>query len=121
MFCYSQIDVAPPRRQNAPMALNIRIREIRKARRMTLAQLADEVAVSTPHISEVERGLKNLNNHLLERIARALGVTPSDLISDGRDSIQISELVARLDARDKARVAAFAEALLKSQEETKQS
>lgn len=123
MFRYSTIDSQQPRRQNVCMALNIRIREIRKARNMTLAQLADQVLVSTPHISEIERGLKNLNNHLLERIAAALGVAPSDLISSDVDTdiARLNELVSRLDAADAARVAAFAEALLKSKEEAEQT
>ena len=105
------------------MALNIRIREIRKARKMTLAQLAGQVSTSIPHMSEVERGLKNLNNHLLERIAAALGVAPSDLISSDVDTdiARLNELVSRLDAADAARVAAFAEALLKSKEEAGQT
>ena len=119
MFRYSTIDSQQPRRQDVRMSLNIRIREIRKARNMTLAQLADQASVSIPHISEIERGLKNLNNHLLERIAGALGVAPSDLISGDvdADTARLNELVARLDAQDAARVAAFAESLLKSKEE----
>ena len=122
MFRYSTIDSQQPRRQDVGMALNIRIREIRKSRKMTLEQLAGQVLVSTPHMSEVERGLKNLNNHLLERIAAALGVAPSDLISSDVDTdiARLNELVSRLDAADAARVAAFAEALLKSKEEAGQ-
>ena len=123
MFRYSTIDSQQPRRQDVGMALNIRIREIRKSRKMTLEQLAGQVLVSTPHMSEVERGLKNLNNHLLERIAAALGVAPSDLISSDVDTdiARLNELVSRLDAADAARVAAFAEALLKSKEEAGQT
>ena len=123
MFRYSTIDSQQSRRQDVGMALNIRIREIRKSRKMTLEQLAGQVLVSTPHMSEVERGLKNLNNHLLERIAAALGVAPSDLISSDVDTdiARLNELVSRLDAADAARVAAFAEALLKSKEEAGQT
>ena len=123
MFRHSTIDSQQPRRQDVGMALNIRIREIRKSRKMTLEQLAGQVLVSTPHMSEVERGLKNLNNHLLERISAALGVAPSDLISSDVDTdiARLNELVSRLDAADAARVAAFAEALLKSKEEAGQT
>lgn len=123
MFRYSTIDSQQPRRQDVGMALNIRIREIRKSRKMTLEQLAGQVLVSTPHMSEVERGLKNLNNHLLERISAALGVAPSDLISSDVDTdiARLNELVSRLDAADAARVAAFAEALVKSKEEAGQT
>ena len=123
MFRYSTIDSQQPRRQDVGMALNIRIREIRKSRKMTLAQLAGQVSTSIPHMSEVERGLKNLNNHLLERISAALGVAPSDLISSDVDTdiARLNELVSRLDAADAARVAAFAEALVKSKEEAGQT
>ena len=34
-------------------------------------------------MSEVERGVKNLNNHLMERISGALGVQPSALLDEG--------------------------------------
>lgn len=62
------------------MPLPIRISEIRKARGLTQQELADIVGASKPHISGVENGKKNLNNHLLEKIADALGVEPYELI-----------------------------------------
>ena len=63
------------------MELNLRIRELRTDKGLTLVELAEKVGVSTPHLSEVERGKKNLNNHLMVRIAAALGVSPEDLIA----------------------------------------
>lgn len=62
------------------MSLNLKIRELRKAKGLTIAQLAEKVGVSTPHMSEVERGVKNLNNHLIERISASLNVGASELI-----------------------------------------
>lgn len=90
---------------------------------MTLDDLASAVGVSTAHLSEIERGVKNLNNHLLERISDALGVTPSVLIADDLDSdtIRLNAALADLDPQDKARVAAFAAALAQSARETQQS
>lgn len=98
------------------MDLNLRIREIRQERDLTLADLAGKVGVSIPHLSEVERGKKNLNNHLLVRLADALGVTPEDLIaSDNRSALAAlhSEL-SSLEPEDRDRVRAFVAALRKS-------
>lgn len=95
------------------MELNLRIRELRKARGLTIGELADRVNVSTPHMSQVERGLKNLNNHLLTRIAAALDVQPDALISssDRNDIGKLLDLLADLPAEDVERVRQFAEAL----------
>lgn len=100
------------------MTLNIHIREIRTRRGLTLAQLASMVGISVPHMSEVERGKKNLNNHLMIRIAAALNVRPEDLIlSDQPPAISdLSAILRKLSEEDLARVDAFAAALLASQE-----
>lgn len=103
------------------MELNLRIRELRTEKQLTLAQLADMVGVSIPHLSEVERGKKNLNNHLLVRIASSLGVHPDDLISsDNRYSLSVfhSEM-ADLSPDDQERVRAFVAALRNSREAAK--
>lgn len=100
------------------MDLHLRIRDIRKERDLTLAELAGKVGVSIPHLSEVERGKKNLNNHLLVRLAAALGVTPEDLIaSDSRSALAaLHAELSSLDAEDRDRVRAFVAALRKSRE-----
>lgn len=81
---------------------------------MTLAQLAGIVGVSIPHMSEVERGLKNVNNHLLTRTAEALGVAPRDLIGGDvdQDVAELAATFARLSEADRARVRAFVDGLL---------
>ena len=100
------------------MDLHLRIRDIRQERELTLAELAGKVGVSIPHLSEVERGKKNLNNHLLVRLAAALGVTPEDLIaSDSRSALAaLHAELSSLDAEDRDRVRAFVAALRKSRE-----
>jgi transcriptional regulator with XRE-family HTH domain len=104
------------------MALTINIRQMRKDHGLTLDQLAARIGISAPHLSEVERGKKNLNNHLITRLAETFGVEPAALIaipgSAGADRLQA--ILERLAPADQARVEAFAEALLKSQEETQQ-
>ena len=99
------------------MSLKIHIRELRKAKGLTLAQLAEKVGISTAHMSEVERGIKNLNNHLITRLSTALDAAPEVLIS-GDTAPNVSRLhaiMSQLDEAEQARVAAFAEALLQSQ------
>lgn len=77
------------------MSLNINIRALRQAKKLTIAQLAGMVGISTAHMSEVERGVKNLNNHLMTRIAAALGVPPEQLISnDGAEAARLSSILA---------------------------
>lgn len=98
------------------MELPVRIRELRIAKDLTLDQLSDLVGVSTPHLSEVERGKKNLNNHLLVRIADALDVKPSDIIS-ADDITPLAALyyeMSELDEADQARVREFIGALRRS-------
>lgn len=97
------------------MELMLNIRDIRKARGLSLAQLAERVGVSSPHMSGVELGKKNLNNHLIVRIAAALDVDPSALIgqSDGQWSSLRSSALGLSD-RDFQRVLDFAEALATS-------
>ncbi len=98
------------------MKLDLKIREIRRERGMTLADLAGRINVSVPHLSEVERGVKKINNHLLERLSDALDVTPDRLISaEARSPDHLSAMIDRLGPSDVARVEAFVQGLLASQ------
>ena len=96
--------------------LPLRIRDIRKERGLTIEQLAQKVGVSQPHMSGVERGVKNLNNHLIVRIAEALGVKPDALIrpDDMSDAEILHRRLRALKPADLARVQAFADALAQS-------
>ena len=99
------------------MEIKPRIRELRQARGLKLKELAEMIGISPPHLSEVERGKKNLNNHLLARLADALNVQPSDLIASNPEP-GIDELlsVARsLSEDDRQRLKEFAEFLLLSE------
>jgi len=96
------------------MVLRIRIREIREAKGMTVTDLASRVGISIPHMSQVERGVKNLNNHLLERIAKALNVEPYELISDNTGTDALAEIASHLSDEDRKRLVEFARALLAS-------
>lgn len=103
------------------MTLNLHIREIRKAKKLTLQQLADMIGVSVPHLSEIERGLKNVNNHLLERLTLALGVPSEALLSSqGSKTSRLNAVASTLDAESLEQLMAFADALKIAAEAQKQ-
>ncbi len=53
------------------------VRDLRKAKGMTIPDLAQEVGLSTGFISQMERGLSSPSVDALKRVARALGVSIS--------------------------------------------
>jgi len=112
----------PPHAYDFRMELKIHIREIRESRGLKLKELAEMIGVSVPHLSEVERGRKKINNHLIQRISTALETPPESLISgDGSERIaRISYLASRLGDDDNAKVEAFAEALYRAAEAPQQ-
>lgn len=56
-----------------------RIREIRKAKKLTLAEISGITGFSIAYLSDIERGNRPGSHGSLERIADALGVTVADL------------------------------------------
>lgn len=52
------------------------IREVRKARGLTLKDLSDKVSCSTAYLSRIELGTANVSAKLLQEISAALGVDP---------------------------------------------
>lgn len=116
MMFHSQIVKSDVTDYAFSMSLNINIRRIRESRGLNVSELAEMVGISVPHMSGVERGKKNLNNHLLERIAKALKVTPAALIAeDIGDAGRLLSVLPALSEADRERVAQFAEALRKSE------
>lgn len=61
--------------------LGARLRGLRKARGLTLTQLAEAAALSHPFLSQLERGLARPSMASLERLARALGTSRVELIA----------------------------------------
>ncbi len=55
-------------------AFGLEVRQLRKARRMTLAQLAEASGVSLSHVSAIERGTVNASLDKVTRLADALSV-----------------------------------------------
>ncbi len=59
----------------APAAIGSEIRDLRKAKRLTIKALSLATGLSIGHLSEIERGISTPSIKALHDIARALGVT----------------------------------------------
>lgn len=70
--------------------LGSRIREVRRARRLTLVQLAEAADLSHPFLSQLERGLARPSMTSLEKIARALGSSQLELLAGADDDEPVS-------------------------------
>ncbi len=66
-----------------------RIRELRRARGLTLVQLAADSELSHPFLSQLERGLARPSMVSLEKIARALGTSQLELIAAAEDASSV--------------------------------
>jgi len=60
-------------------SLGLRIRQLRLAKGLTQEQLAHLSGISRQYIGDVERGERNIAIVNIQKIARALGVTLSEL------------------------------------------
>jgi transcriptional regulator with XRE-family HTH domain len=58
-----------------------RLRELRVAKGLSQEQLADEADIHRTHISLIERNRRSVRLETLERLAKALGVPPAELIT----------------------------------------
>ncbi len=65
------------------------LRQARMAQGRTLADVAREAQVSTPYLSEIERGLKEASSEVLAAVCRALDLRAVDLMA--RTYGQLSE------------------------------
>ena len=57
------------------------LRKVREKRGLSQEQLAFEAGLHRTYVSSVERGLRNISIDNIERLAKALGVRPSELLS----------------------------------------
>jgi transcriptional regulator with XRE-family HTH domain len=69
---------------SGPPALGARLRELRKAKQLTLRQLADRVEVGFTYLSKIENGKLEAghspSDHLLERMATELDADAIELL-----------------------------------------
>lgn len=63
-------------------ALGAVLRTRREAARRTLTEVAGEAGLSPAHLSEVERGRKEVSIEKLLAVAHALGARPAEIYSD---------------------------------------
>jgi len=56
-----------------------RLRLLRKARRLTLEKLGEASSIGFKHIGDIEKGLKAPSFDAIDRLARALKVSPYEL------------------------------------------
>ena len=63
-------------------ALGAVLRLRREATRRTLSEIAAEAGLSPAHLSEVERGRKEVSIERLIAVAHALGIRPGDVYAD---------------------------------------
>jgi transcriptional regulator with XRE-family HTH domain len=61
-----------------------RVRGIRLANDLTQAELAKLLGTSQTALSELERGNRGLTVQQVVKLARALGVTPNDVLGEGK-------------------------------------
>lgn len=57
-----------------------RIRELRKARKLTQQQLAEKVGISYTHLGRIENGERGLDMEYIPAFAKALGVKPYEIL-----------------------------------------
>jgi transcriptional regulator with XRE-family HTH domain len=89
-----------------------RIREIRKAKGLTLAELAEacDPPTTAQTIGRLETGMRNLSTKWMDRIGTALGIDPEVLVRSGEH--RRAQVVAELGLGEPEALAAPREAIL---------
>lgn len=73
------------------MEIGKRLRSIRESKKMTIYRLSQETGISHNHISDLERGARKPSVETLRRLVVPLGITLSELFSDGEQVSYLSE------------------------------
>ena len=82
--------VAAVSRGHGSESLGARLRQLRTARDLTIAQLAERAGVSSGLISQIERGNSNPSIKTLQRLRAALGVNLWEFLED-RSSAKLGD------------------------------
>lgn len=101
--------------------MKLRLKQIRKARKITLDDLADMAGLSKSFLSQLETGSREPSSATLQAIASALSVTMRDLI-EGGDTATVESAVAkfsRLSPDMQAQAEAYLDFLLSQQDQAK--
>ena len=73
---------------NSPFVFAANLKRIRLEKKLTQEKLAELAELHPNYISSVERALRNISICNIERLARALGVTMSELVAELEQSPQ---------------------------------
>ena len=76
--------------------LGIRIRQLRKAQKLTQSQLAEKTELSDNYIGTIERGDRSPSLEVLEKIAQALQTSFKDLFDFPSPATYQDELLSQL-------------------------
>lgn len=79
----------PPEPEATPLLLGGRVRQLRRRKGLTVAELAQAVDVDKAHISRIENNLKAPSIATLSQMAKALGVTVGHLLGETLDKTEI--------------------------------
>lgn len=77
--------------------MTLKIKALRKAKGLSQQMLADMAGVSRSQFSEIETGSRPANTLRLSAIAKALGVSVTDLFEGGSKESYVNELRDLLD------------------------
>jgi phage repressor protein C with HTH and peptisase S24 domain len=76
------------------MSIGAAIRLIRKRNALTLQELSARAGTDTGNLSRIERGLQGVSGDLLDKLAQALGVRPSDIYLEAEGILPSAEVAA---------------------------
>ncbi|MGM1020405.1 MAG: helix-turn-helix domain-containing protein [Bacillota bacterium] len=68
--------------------IGVRIRQIRKSRGLTQEQLGERAELQSTYIGGVERGERNISIETLEKLIKALKMSPSEFFYFGDNPIE---------------------------------
>lgn len=85
-------DAAPPSAPALREVLGEVLRDERHAQDRTLAEVADEAAVSVPYLSEIERGRKEASSEVLAAVARSLDLELAEVLERAAHRLRTVEV-----------------------------
>ncbi|MDD3799204.1 MAG: helix-turn-helix transcriptional regulator [Novosphingobium sp.] len=90
----AQVGIVPRQDSSPGESFASRLQRLRKARGLTLAQLADALGVSKPTVWAWEQGRARPVDHRIEGLAEVLGVERAELLA-GQDAAALQDLLVR--------------------------
>lgn len=103
------------------MDIGRRIRGLRKDKGMTLTKLAEEIQISQPYLSQIERGDKQAPVDVIVKVCNVLGMPLSEFFADEQsqlppDILQLIEAVKKLSPSERKYLNQFLRSTLERKE-----